>query len=723
MLLSLSLSSTAQAQFDEPFSSGAGFGNDPMLDDSESNTIASALVDAKTIKPGQTFTVALRLKHPPGYHSYYNNDGTGIVLHPEIDWTLPKGFTAGPLIYPTPHLGESIGSKAYMYSDEVFFTTQITAPADLEIGKSYPITGAASWQICKESCLREFYDIKLSLPAANASEPNPAYAQAVDEYSKHFIPTFQIPEDWKAKASETDGTITLNLTAGSPLPNDVEFYEFDAQINIQKPLTNTTSGNNFTFSGTRNQGNESKTPPKLPFIRGILHSRSMALVGDHHSVFISIPFANKFAPLKPASMKLIKAAEPTEETPDAGEPKTPDAAQAAEQKQSKHNQDSYLKIIPLDKITDSGDVLDDNGNVIPPDKLFMDDDGNIVNKEGKITSKKKNTTFLLAALLIFGGGLILNLMPCVFPVLGIKVLGFVQLAGNDPKKIRNHGLVFALGVIVSMWILAGIMLIIRENSGNAITWGSQMKDPRFIGIMIILLTLFALNLFGVFEIGTSLTSVGGNLQSKKGYEGSFFSGMLTTLIATPCGAPLLAGAMAYTLQQPIPVALILFTIFAMGVSAPYVVLAFLPKLIDKLPRPGAWMVTFKKAMALPLLATVVYLLGTYITQTGDYGTIVMLWALVIFTTAAFIYGTWSSPIIPKVKRYTIGYGLSLLVAIGAGYVAYNSIYSKPKIIGENSSIAENSSHNVHDWIPWRLGIVDEYRDKGNIIWVDYTANW
>jgi len=356
---------------------------------------------------------------------------------------------------------------------------------------------------------------------------------------------------------------------------------------------------------------------------------------------------------------------------------------SAEEIASKYDIDSKLSIISLKRLDKDGNVLDDNNNIIAKEDLFTNEEGIIINADGEIIGAVKKTTFYWAAILIFGGGLILNLMPCVFPVLGVKVLGFVQLAGNDPKKIKMHGIVFSLGVIVSMWILAAVILIIRDSTGEGVAWGNQMQNPIFVGCMIILMAMFALNLYGVFEVGTSLTSAGGSLHAKKGYEGSFFSGVLTTLIATPCGAPLLATAMTYTLQQTIFLALILFTIFGLGVAAPYLILSFFPAL---------------------------------------NGIILMLWALVILASAGFIYGTWGTPMISKGKRYLLGYGLASLFAIWGGYLGYQSMITEPAEDTQTQTIVSNSD-DIHSWANWTPGIVDHHRSKKRIVWIDYTADW
>jgi thiol:disulfide interchange protein DsbD len=210
----------------------------------------------------------------------------------------------------------------------------------------------------------------------------------------------------------------------------------------------------------------------------------------------------------------------------------------------------------------------------------------------------------------FIGGVILNLMPCVFPVIGLKIMSFVKQAGENPKKIRMHGVVFTLGVILSFWILVGVLLGLRESLGDDIGWGFQLQEPIFVFVLAVFLFIFALNLSGVFDIGMSMTGVGGKLSQKSGYLGSFFSGFLATVVATPCMAPFLGVAVGAALAMPWLSSVIVFTSIAFGLSTPYLMLSIYPKWISRLPKPGAWMDTLKQAMAFPIYATVAWLLWT-----------------------------------------------------------------------------------------------------------------
>ena len=312
----------------------------------------------------------------------------------------------------------------------------------------------------------------------------------------------------------------------------------------------------------------------------------------------------------------------------------------------------------------------------------------------------------------FVGGMLLNLMPCVFPVLGLKVMGFVQQAGSDPKKIRNHGLAFTFGLVVSMWVLAGFILFLKIALGESVNWGQQMGNPYFVCGIIVLLFLLGLNMAGVFEIGTSLTTVGGKAQQKKGYAGSFFSGILTTLIATPCSGPFLGAAMGYTIAQPAWLALILFTIFALGISMPYLLLSFFPSLIGRLPRPGEWMETFKVIMAFTLFATVAFFANTFGTQTGVRGLAWLMMALVVIGFAAYMYGKWSPSDVESNKRFLFGYLFSALLLVAGGWMCYDASNYQGEVV----------SHG--QWQKWTPGKVEyTLAKKKKIVWVDYTADW
>ena len=336
---------------------------------------------------------------------------------------------------------------------------------------------------------------------------------------------------------------------------------------------------------------------------------------------------------------------------------------------------------------------------------------------GETVAAPKETTIWTAIIGAFLGGMLLNLMPCVFPVLGLKVLGFVQLGGSDPRKIRMHGFAFSLGLVASMWVLAAVILGIREfaeaGAKTDVNWGMQMSSPYFVGAIVLLMYILGLNMAGVFEIGQSLTQVGGSkLAQKKGYSGSFFSGVLTTVVATPCSGPFLGVAMSYTLSQTIPVAMFLFTIFGIGIAFPYLVLSFAPNLIRKLPKPGGWMETFKVTMSFALFATAAFFMQTFGAQTGIDGLSWMLMAMVIIGLALYFYGQWSLPEIKLARRISFGFAIPVALLFVGLYMSYDAAGYPPPPKQDD------------EWLNWYPGRVEYALAKENkIAFVDYTADW
>jgi thiol:disulfide interchange protein len=305
---------------------------------------------------------------------------------------------------------------------------------------------------------------------------------------------------------------------------------------------------------------------------------------------------------------------------------------------------------------------------------------------------------------MFLGGLILNLMPCVFPVIGIKILGFVQQSGQDKRKIILHGLAFTVGVLVSFWILSSILFIARQSvGGEEFGWGYQLQNRWVVLGLMMLMFVMALNLYGVFEMGTSATSVGGNLQSKQGIEGSFFSGFLVTVVATPCSGPFLGAAIGAAIALPAVQFYIAFTLMALGLAIPYLFMSAFPKLVDYLPRPGAWMETFKQGMSFLLFATVGYLLWIYTGLIELDNMLNPILGLSAVAIAFWIYGRWNTFSRPRPVR--------IYACIVALFFAVGGIY-----------YAGNIKKGV-EWEKWSHERVEELLDEGRPVFVDFTATW
>lgn len=300
------------------------------------------------------------------------------------------------------------------------------------------------------------------------------------------------------------------------------------------------------------------------------------------------------------------------------------------------------------------------------------------------------------------GGLILNLMPCVFPVLGIKILGFVNQAGHERGKVIAHGLVFTLGVLLSFWSLAAVLAVLRAG-GAELGWGFQLQEPAFVFALAAVMLVFAMNMSGVFEFGLRATAVGSDLQMKSGYAGSFFTGVLATVVATPCSAPFLAPALGAALAVSTVESFVIFTTIAIGLSAPYLLLSIFPQAVKLLPRPGAWMETFKQFMAFPLYATVGFLLWVLAGQVKEDGLQSAIFGLVLLALGVWVYGRWNAP------GSSVGrtrFGIAGLVLCGAAGMALGWPQA-PKFA----------------WDDWSPEAVTKLRAEGRTVYVDFTARW
>lgn len=334
--------------------------------------------------------------------------------------------------------------------------------------------------------------------------------------------------------------------------------------------------------------------------------------------------------------------------------------------------------------------------------------------EAKNSPQNPNELGLAIALLFaFIGGLILNLMPCVFPVLGIKVMTFVQHAHGEQKRLKQQGLAFLGGVVVSFWVLAALLAALRA-AGELIGWGFQLQSPVFVTSLAILFLLMALNLSGVFEFGMRLQSAVGSLQTENNRGNAmdaFLSGVLATIIATPCTAPFMGAALGYTLTQPAFISFLVFTAVALGMATPVLALSMFPGWLRYLPKPGIWMDTFKQFMAFPLFATVAWLSWVLGSQQGNDGMGMLLVGMVIIAFGAWLYGRWQ---LENPVRALIA-AVSLLL-IGAA-IAW------PTAAPVAAARGNGMTNSADSWVPFSKEKVAELRAQGRAVFIDFTATW
>ena len=316
----------------------------------------------------------------------------------------------------------------------------------------------------------------------------------------------------------------------------------------------------------------------------------------------------------------------------------------------------------------------------------------------------------LALLFALAGGLILNLMPCVFPVLAMKVLALVR-TGGDAASVRGHGLAYLAGVLASFALLAAVVLALQQG-GARLGWGFQFQSPVFVVMVAWLLFAVGLNLSGVFTLGGGLAGVGQSLAARGGHSGSFFTGVLAAVVATPCTAPFMGAAIGFAMTQPPLNLLAIFLALGLGLALPFVVLAFRPALVARMPKPGPWMDRFKQFLAFPMYGAAVWLLWVLSLQAGANGVLVAAGGMVAIALAAWLYDlTWSSA--TRVRRVAQLIAAALVVAtlaVGAG------LATQPAQTAQRDGVV--LKHEA--WTPQRF---DALRAEGRAVFVNMTAAW
>ncbi len=309
-------------------------------------------------------------------------------------------------------------------------------------------------------------------------------------------------------------------------------------------------------------------------------------------------------------------------------------------------------------------------------------------------------TALIFALL---GGLILNLMPCVFPVISLKVLSFVSMGGSSPEKIRNHALIFTAGVVASFMIIA-LTIVLLKQAGNFVGWGFQLQSPLIVGLLSMVMVFISLVLITDNSFGESLTKLGNIGNNENGYYSSFLTGVLAVVVASPCTAPFMGVALGYALIQPSGETIPIFLSLSLGFSLPYLLLAANPKLINFLPKPGNWMVTLKEFFAFPMLATAIWLLWVFSLQVNESFVIFLLigWLLLALNFWVFL------------KDYK-----KIIKIIFSGISILSMLYFLPS----TEDLDTKQNQIIGSATEWYEEIEEDLRNKNQPYFINFTAAW
>jgi thiol:disulfide interchange protein DsbD len=612
------------------------------------NTVATDNVKARLVSevsaigPGQTFWVALELDIRDGWHTYWRNPGDS-GEPTKLVWQLPPGFTAGDIVWTTPHRFEIAPLVNYGYAKHAVHLVQVTAPKELKAGTPVSLAAKASWLVCSDVCIPEDANLQLSLPVgARAGGVDPGSA-ALFTTARGDLPSAQ-PAPTSARIAGDQLIITLGQEWGATLSQitSLSFFPYDeGGIEYATPQTLTRTKDSVDLA--MKVGYQ---PPKAGAIRGVL---VVTEKNGTQTDTVPIEIAADFSGAGAAQVKAGPRFAPLQAKP--------------------------------------------------------------------LPQSNKEPEHSLATLLLFAvlGGLILNLMPCVFPVLSIKALNVMEQAKKHPAAVRAKGLVFAAGVIVSMLCLAAVLLVLRAG-GEQLGWGFQLQSPLFVTLLVYLLLAVGLNLSGVFEVGGGLAGVGDNLTQGDSYSASFFTGVLATLVATPCSAPFMAPAVGAALTQAPFNALCIFAALGVGIALPFVLLSFAPWMRRVLPKPGAWMDTLKQVFAFPVYATAAWLLWVVAQETSAFGLGAALAGSILVALAA-----WSF------QKSRSSAGGSKVTVIATAVISLLLAILLPIRFADVAAAAPGDSAKarpgVDEWQPYSEARVAELNAAGRPLLVNFTASW
>jgi thiol:disulfide interchange protein DsbD len=579
--------------------------------------------------PGSTLYVALRQKLDKGWHTYWRNPGDS-GQETRIRWTLPKGWSAGGIIWATPQRLPVGPLMNYGYEDEVTLPVPISVPASAKPGETVRIAAAVSMLVCEEICIPA--DAKLAVDVPVSADPRPSVkwnrlvTQALDAAPK--------PAGLKAAMSR-QGQVVKVAIAGAVLKGaDVSrayFFPFDAAaIDHAKPQGIERGPDGLTLTLAPGYAFQRPQPPTS--LAGVLS------LGD--------------------------------------------------------------KAYEVDAV--AGTAPSGAAGLGPPSA-----------PAGSTAGGGSGLGLAGALAFAFLGGVVLNLMPCVFPILSMKAASLAG-HGHDPRAARLQGVAFSGGVLVTFLALASV-LIVAKIGGAAVGWGFQLQTPAVVAGLVLLMLLIALNLSGVYEIGASAQGAGASLAARGGVIGAFLTGILAVVVAAPCTAPFMAGALGYALTQSATVALLVFAALGLGFAAPFLALALSPALLRRLPRPGPWMEVLRRLLAFPMYAAAGWLAWVLTQQAGSTALAAIIGAGVAAALSAWLWGfsqRSGHPLLPRGFATMAGVGAVALTVLAATSPAPAAAGG-----GESAVAGELPSQ---PFTPERLA---QLRGEGRPVLVNFTAAW
>lgn len=613
------------------------------------------------VAPGKPLWLGLRMEHAPQWHTYWKNPGDS-GLATTLQWTLPAGFAAGEIAWPTPRPLPVGPLMNFGYEGTVLLPVAVTVPATFA-GDALAVTLRADWLVCREVCIPEGGDFALQVPARAATSLH----AALFEQSRALQPRTLAPVQASARV---DGDALVVRVAG--LPPELAgralrlLPELAGVIDNAAPPQARWEGNTWE-ARVALSAQRSESPAALAAV----------LVLDTSAGGATGAASSKTAEAAPPGLQLAL---------------------------------SVSGVWPAAATAPAGSAASAGTPAVPPPVPVAPTDAAAV------------AVSLLLALL---GGALLNLMPCVFPVLSLKVLGLAAhgahaahgAPGGDARAPRRAllagGVAYTGGVIVSFLVLAGLLLALRAG-GEQLGWGFQLQSPAFVAALAALFTLIGLNLAGLFEFGSVLPGSLAALRARHPVADSALTGVLAVAVASPCTAPFMGASLGLAVTLPAPQALAIFAALGLGMASPYLLACLWPGLARRLPRPGVWMARFKVLMAFPMFATVIWLVWVLGQQAGIDAVAGLLGLLLALAFAAWALGAPGFG-----RRARVGFGAVAVGVLGLA-LAWALPGLRPAATVALPTAAEPADARWQAWSPERER---EALAQGRPVFVDYTAAW
>lgn len=645
---------------------------------------ARLLLDRAVLHPGETVRMGVHLEQAPGWHTYWKSPGD-IGLPTDITWTVPDGSEVGERVWPVPERFEYEGIISYGYEDEVLHFVELTLPAELPPGE-HVLGASASWLVCEVICIPGAAE--LSLPVTvESGEAGPPNAEAV--LFDHFAGLH--PTD---PVRVQPFVVEAALSASAVRPEE----SFQAAI-----LLTPTGEAKLEVSQERGTW-----PAFIPITKGdfmVMESTVVPTEAGGARILLS---ADTFTadPLPEGNLigGLVQVEVGGETVQTEVLVPVPWVAPGTEVVQNTS---------PLFASADEAAAVAAGGG--------SGGDSPAAGAGGASAEPGGAANFLSMLLLAFLGGNLLNIMPCVLPVLTLKLYSLVEQSDISDGERRVAGLAYTGGIVASFVALALAVVVLKGAMGMNVGWGFQFQYPGYVAALATIVFLFGLSLFGVFEIPALGANQAAEAQDKEGVAGYFLTGVFATLLATPCSAPFLGTGMGFAFSLPSWGVVLFFAIAGLGLAFPFLVIAFVPALIKLMPRPGGWMEAFKQFMGFTLVATTVWLCDVLIAQVGREGLIGFLAFLTTVSLGAWIFGHWGS-VIESTQRQLAAFAVGTLVAVAGGFLFLELDFAEEPVAA--GAVEAGTQLDFSAQMPWQPFSEQAIEDlAGNTVFVDFTADW